>query len=219
MEQPRRVSTARYVATGASIILGLLLGMDLFSSSHESFRDFDGARMGELDAAMWRSYYERKPARLFWQLAAAHREQFHTGFVRSFPVALRAAQAAFTFKDGRSRTDYARALPDLQRYFGTLNAIAAEPFDVNQAAKDELEWWIIRREPEKHTPDDWSRYIGSVASTIYHRPVDTFAEYSRLRVEAMAFRDQRGELITEADWARISETLKRSWTSLAAAVR
>ena len=219
MEQPRRVSTARYVAAATSIVVGLLIGMDLVTSSHESFRDFDGARMGELDAAMWRSYYERKPARLFWQLAAAHREQFHTGFVRSFPIAYQAARAAFAFKDGRSREEYARALPDLQRYFGALNGIAAEPFDVEQAAKDELEWWIIRREPEQHTPDDWSRYIGSVASNIYQRPADAFAEYSRLRVEAMAFRDQRGEWITEADWSKISETLRQSWSSLAAAVR
>lgn len=213
-----RQGTRKTIAA-VSIIVGLLIGIELYTSRHESFRDFDGARMGQLDAAMWRSYYERRPARLFWQLGSAHREQFHTGFVRSFPVAYRAARAAFTFKDGRSRDEYARALPDLERYFTTLNAIAAEPFDATQAAKDELEWWIIRREPTKHTTEDWSRYIASVASTVYHRPAESLAEYSRLRVEAMAFRDQRGESITEADWTTIRETLERSWSSLATAVR
>ena len=215
----RRVSTARYAAAFASMVIGLVAGMDLLMTHNESFRDFDGARMGQLDAAMWRSYYERRPVRLFWQLASAHREQFHTGVVRSFPIAYRAAHAAFTFKDGHSREEYVRALPDLERYFASLNAIAADSFDVKQAAKDELEWWIIRREPAQHTTDEWSRYIASVASTIYHTAPDSLAEYARLRVEAMAFRDQRGDSITEADWAKIRGTLERSWSQLAAAVR
>jgi hypothetical protein len=192
---------------------------DLLASRHESFREFDGAKLGRLDAGMWRSYYERRPAALFWQLTVSHREQFHTGFFRSFPIAYRAARAAFTFKDGRSREDYGRALPDLERYYGALNAIAAEPFDAKAAARDELEWWIIRREPGQYTTADWERYIARVASTIYHRPPETMAEYARLRVQAMVLRDERGETITEADWMTIREMLERGWAALATAVR
>lgn len=200
-------------------VLLLIIAVDVMSARNETFRDFDGATMGRLDADMWRSYYERRPVRLFRQLTRAHREQFGTGFVRSFPIAYRAARAAFTFKDGRTRDEYARALPDLERYFASLNAIAAEPFDVKQAAHDELEWWIIRREPAKHSTADWNRYIAGVASAIYHRPPEAFAEYARLRVDAMVLRDQRGDSISEDDWTRIREMLVAGWTSLASALR
>ncbi len=201
------------------LAVAALVTVDFATSRRAGFREFDGATMGRLDADMWRSYYERRPVRLFWQLAASHREQFNTGVLRSFKVAYLAARAAFTFKDGRSREEYARALPDLERYFTTLNSIAAEPFDPRQAARDELEWWIIRREPAQHATADWERYVAAVASNIYHRPPEVVAEYARLRVEAMVVRDQRGEEITEADWAGIRSTLVAGWRALAAAVR
>jgi len=100
-----------------------------------------------------------------------------------------------------------------------LSAIAAEPFDAKAAARDELEWWIIRRERDQYTTSDWERFIAGVASTIYHRPPDAIGEYAKLRVQAMSFRDERGENITEADWTTIREMLERAWTALAAAVR
>lgn len=192
---------------------------DLLWPRRETFTDFDGAVMGRLDADMWRSYYERRPVSLFRQLARAHRVQFHTGYARSYLVAFRAGRAAFTFKDGRSRADYGEALPDLEQYFASINDIAARPFDVPRAAREELEWWIVRREPARHTTADWERYIAGVASNIYHVPPGAVAEYARLRVEAMVLRDRRGESIGAADWEAIQDLLVRGWTALSTGVR
>jgi hypothetical protein len=203
-------------------MLGVLVTwivVDLAIQRRHDFRDFDAVRMGQLDGAMWRSYYERRPVRLFRQLAEAHRVQFRAGYWRSIPIAFRAAKAAFAFKDGRSREEYARALPDLERYFTAISAIAERPFDAKAAAKNELEWWIVRREPGRFTTADWESLIAAVAAEVYHRPASAFAEYARLRVEAMVVRDQKAERITEDDWSRIGALLERSWTSLAAAVR
>jgi hypothetical protein len=206
------------VVVGVAGLLALWIVIDLVIPRRGNFRDFDGVRMGQLDAAMWRSYYERRPVRLFRQLAEAHRVQFHAGFWRSIPLAYRAARAAFAFKDGRSREEYARVLPELENYFSAINALAAEPFDARAAAKSELEWWIVRREPDRFTSADWERLIAAVAGEIYRRPPETFADYARLRVEAMVLRDQRGDRITEEDWSRITSLLEQSWRALAASV-
>ena len=168
---------------------------------------------------MWRSYYERRPARLFWQLTESLRAQFQLGLVRSVPTAYQAAKAAFVFKDGRTRADYAKALPPLERYFASINRVAAQPFDVDRAARDELEWWIIRREPATHSTADWERLIAEVGGNLYHEVPARLAEYARLRVAAMVLRDRQGTAITEQDWQRITELLEASWDSLATVFR
>jgi hypothetical protein len=192
--------------------------IDVLLPRRTDLRQFDPVTSGRLDGEMWRSYYERKPAKLFWQLAHSLRVQFHAGFWNSFPIAYRAAKAAFTFKDGRSRADYDQALPDLELYFAAINNLSLTPFNPKSAARNELEWWIIRREPEQFTTSDWERLIAAVAAEIYAVPPERLAEYAHLRVEAMVLRDQRGENITEDDWSRIGGLLERSWTSLANAV-
>jgi hypothetical protein len=216
--RPRRLVSLGRILLIAVLLLGSWVTISLAVPRRADLRAFDAPAVGRLDAAMWRSYYEKQRLRLFWQLARSLREQFHTGFVRSFPSAYRAAKAAFVFKDGRNRDDYAKALPELERYFASINEIAVEPFDANAAARSELEWWIVRREPQRFTTSDWERLIAAVASEIYHVPAERVAEYAKLRVEAMVLRDQRGERMTEEDWATITRLLERSWASLAAAI-
>ena len=195
------------------------IAFDVLIPSRTDFRQFDPVATGRLDADMWRSYYERRRARLFWQLARSLRVQFNAGFWESLPIAYRAAKAAFTFKDGRSRDDYARALPDLERYFSAISDLSLTPFNPRTAARDELEWWIIRREPQLHTTADWQRLIAAVAAEIYGIPAERLTDYARLRVEAMVLRDERGSNTTEQDWSEITSLLERSWSELAAAVR
>ncbi|HEY7567510.1 MAG TPA: hypothetical protein VH762_08050 [Gemmatimonadaceae bacterium] len=207
------------IALIVAIALPAWIALDLLMPRRSDFRQFDPVATGRLDSDMWRSYYERKPAKLFWQLARSLRVQFHAGFWESFPIAYRAAKAAFTFKDGGSRDDYARALPDLERYFAAINSLSVTPFNAKTAARDELEWWIIRREPKLHTTADWERLIAGVAAEIYGIPAERLTDYARLRVEAMVLRDQRGSNISEQDWSEITSLLERSWSELAAAVR
>jgi hypothetical protein len=224
LSQPRPIARSRRLRPGRIALLLITalvawIAFDILVPSRTDFRQFDPVITGRLDSDMWRSYYERRPAKLFWQLAHSLRVQFDAGFWESFPIAYRAAKAAFTFKDGRSRADYARALPDLERYFAAINSLSLTPFNPKTAARDELEWWIIRREPKLHTTADWERLIAGVAAEIYGVPAVRLTEYARLRVEAMLLRDQRGSNISEQDWSEITSLLERSWSELAAAVR
>ena len=125
---------------------------DLVAPRRTEMRRFDPDEVARLDTLMWRSYYSRERLRLFRQLAELLRTQYRLPFWRSNLVALRAARAAFVFKDGRSRPDYERALPDLVRFYEHLRATSDTPFDPGRAARLELEWWIVHRERKTRAP-------------------------------------------------------------------
>ncbi|WP_428667265.1 hypothetical protein [Runella sp.] len=203
-----------------SVIYLLLAGwilFDVYYPQKHDLREFDPKGVALLDAAMWRSYYEKKPLKLFWQSAELLRQQVKAPFWRSFRLSYHAAKAAFVFKDGKNRRDYDRALPDLEAFYGGINTLSDRSFDVNKTARRELEWWIIRRYREQHPPEEWAELQAEIAAEIYHVPVEKCREYGRIRTEAMFFRDQKGDTITEADWQHVNDLLMTSWRSLAKA--
>lgn len=203
------------------IVLALLIGwvlVDMYLPRRTDLRHFDPADVARLDTDMWRSYYERKPLKLFWQSAELIRRQVHAPFWRSFVIGYHAAKAAFLFKDGKGRADYNRALPDLEAFYGAINTLSTQPLDVPKSARNELEWWIIRRERERHPPAEWARLQAQIVADMYHIPIERCAEYGRLRTEAMLFRDRRGESMTESDWQKIQKLLNQSWQSLSKAI-
>lgn len=91
------------------------------------FKKFDPVQVGHLDAAMWRSYYEKRSVKLFLQLGELIRSQFHAPVVRSYLMAYYSGKAAFVFKKGTNREEYLKALPYLIRYFKALQNISDTP--------------------------------------------------------------------------------------------
>jgi hypothetical protein len=203
----------------ALTILGVLY--DLFYPRTIQMREFDPDEVARLETAMWRSYYEKHRARLFNEMSELLRSQYRMPLVRSNLVAYYAAHAAFVFKDGHERSDYEKALPDLIKFYSAVRRMSDIPFDVDRAARLELEWWIIHRQRAQHAPGDLDRALAELQAEIYHVPTDRLMEHAHLRAEAMTIRDTKAEQggVTEADWARINELLKESWRSLAKAVK
>jgi hypothetical protein len=202
------------------LLLAAWVAYDLNSSRRTSLRDFDADEVARLDTAMWRSYYSRQRARLFAQLTELLRTQYRLPFWRSNAVAYRAAKAAFVFKDGHSRADYERALPDLTSFYKSVRSVSDTDFDPERAARLELEWWIVHRERKQHAAGDLERALAELEAELYGMPVDKFMGHARLRAEAMEIRDTKAEQggVTEEDWERIDELLHQSWRSLHAAV-
>jgi len=203
------------LAAMAMMVLGAEWARERFRQGRSDLRVFDAAAVGKLDTDMWRSYYERRPVRLFRQMITLLRTQYGMPPLEAVINAYRAAHAAFVFKDGRSRADYAKALPDLEAYYANLAARSANSFDAHRAAGLELEWWIVHRE----RPPDLPAALAALQAEIYGAPAERFREHARLRAEAMDLRDGRGARITQADWQRIGELLDRSWSSLHTAVK
>jgi hypothetical protein len=199
------------------LIVAVLLGEALRERAavHKvDLRSFDASAVGRLDTDMWRSYYERRPVLLLRQMVTLLGTQYHMPPFRAVVNAYRAAHAAFMFKDGKSRAGYEKALPDLEAYYGDIAAQATSPFDSHEAARLELEWWILHRE---RSPE-LAASLAALQAEIYRLPAAAFAEHARLRAEAMILRDDRGEHITEEDWRQIGGMLDRSWASLHTAV-
>ena len=187
--------------------------VDLFYPFKRDITSIDAKETARIEAGMWRSYYEKKKLKLFFQSGKLMRKEFHFPFWRSYRVAYYAAKAAFAFKDGHNRAEYEKALPHLKKYYGLINDISETHFNVDSASRSELEWWIIRRERDKHPPSEWENWLALTASIMYHIPADSFKEYARLRVQAMLLRDEKGDAITEADWQKINEILQSAWQS------
>src|SRR5436190_19228464 len=218
--RPLRKVIVRVIALILALVICCVL-YDLFYPRTTQMREFDPDEVARLETAMWRSYYEKQRVRLFNEATELLRTQYHMTPVKSNVVAYYAANAAFVFKEGKQRSDYEKALPDLIKFYSSLHNMSDIDFDVNKVAKLELEWWIIHRQRAQHARGDLDRALAELQAAIYNVPVERLLEHGRLRAEAMTIRDTKAEQggVTEADWARINELLRQSWRSLATAVK
>lgn len=226
--KPSRRSRKRLILLLFALVVVAIVGVvgwagfDLYGPRTSHMREFDPDEVARLETAMWRSYYDKQQVRLFNQLTELLRTQYNMPLVRSNRVAYHAAKAAFIFKDGKQRSDYEKALPELIEFYTAVREVSDIPFDVNRVAHLELEWWIIHRERAKHPEGDLDRALADLQAEIYHVPAESLMEHARLRAEAMRIRDSKAEVagkVTEEDWARIGELLRRSWRSLFNAVK
>jgi hypothetical protein len=208
------------------VVLGIMLAVlawaafDIFSPRRTDVRRFDPEEVARLDTEMWRSYYGKRRVALFRQLAELLRTQYHLPLLRSHLVAYQAAKAAFIFKDGKSRADYEKALPNLLSFYTEIRKVSNVEFDAQRAARLELEWWIIHRERAKYQSGDLERALAELAAELYQMPSERMMEHARLRAEAMRIRDTKAEegSVSEEDWKKIDELLRASWRSLSNAV-
>lgn len=195
-------------------LLGTWIATDLWVPRHHDLRQFNPTAIGILETKMWRSYYEKKPLLLFWQSAQLFRQQLKAPFWRSFKIAYHAAKAAFVFKNGMNRKEYNLALPNLQTFYREVAQLSNRSLEVNRAAEQELEWWIIRRYREEHPPEEWTKLQAQVAAEIYGVDSALCQTYGDLRTNAMLYRDELGGKIGEGDWKRIEKMLIYAWAVL-----
>lgn len=206
------------------LIVGVLLAawvaFDLYTPHKVDIRDFDADEVALLDTAMWRSYYSRERLRMYSELTELLQKQYKLNFWRRQFIAYRAAKAAFVFKDGKSRADYEKALPDLEKFYAEIRDISTTDFDVKRAAALELEWWIVHRERTNYREGALARALAETAAEIYRMPIENFLEHGYYRAEAMKIRDTKAEAgnVSEEDWQKIDELLHQSWRSLQRAV-
>ncbi len=219
--KPKKRFKKRHIVLAILCLIAVWVAMDLFAPRTSHLREFNADEVARLETAMWRSYYDKERVTLFNQMSELLRTQYNMPFVRSNAIAYQAAKAAFVFKEGHNRAEYEKALPNLINYYAAIRKVSDIDFDIEKAARLELEWWIIHRERKQHAPGDLDRALAELPAEIYHLPVEGMMEHAKLRAEAMTIRDIRAEAggVSEADWKRIGELLNASWRALASAVR
>ncbi len=116
----------------------------------------------------------------------------------------------------RGQSDYEKALPEVVKFYAAIRRVSSEPFDVERAARLELDWWIVHRERAAHAREDLDRKLAELQGELYHLPAERVMEHARLRAEAMLLRDRAAEngAPTGEEWAEIDRLLRSSWRSL-----
>ena len=206
-----------------ALLAGVLVyaGIDLFWRFNRDLRQFDPVATGKLETDMWRSYYDRRPLKLFFELTEMLRTQYQFPRLRSYLGAYYATKAAFVFKDGKQRADYEKALPALESYFTTIHRTGDINFNIKSAAKLELEWWIVHRQRERYGKAALDTACANAAAAIYLVSPDSTFEHGRLRAEAMVIRDVQAAAggVSEEEWAQIDILLQACYNSLSRAIR
>jgi len=207
-------------AVGAAFLI-LLLGTwaiaGLTVVPKSSLREFDPRSVARLETAMWRSYYAKERISLFTEMAELLRTQYRFSRLRSYLGAYYAARAAVVFQRGHERPEYEQALPPLRRFYGMIGASSDSSFDEDEAARLELEWWIVHRERVNHPPGDLADALAALQAAIYKMPRDKFRQHADFRAAAMILRDEdaaKAHAPASADWDLIQAMLNDSWTSL-----
>jgi hypothetical protein len=181
-------------------------------------RAFDPAETAQLECAMWRDYYKKRYVMLFYQLYESSRTQFGFSPLDSVRIAFSAAWAAKTFQPTQSRQEANAALPYLLDYYVLLRTAAPVAFDPQQAASLELDWWQARRQAVG--PRAYGRTVAEVAALTYGISMLDAAvlDYGVARAEAMAYRDARGQMMTDEGWSHIESQLRLAYEKLKAGV-
>jgi len=181
-------------------------------------RGFNPVNAASLEMRMWRSYYAGNRLALFADLYRLSRGEYHFSPWDSTRMAWHAARAARSFQTSRSRAEAQRALPMIKRFYDVIRSGAGENFDTSRAARQELEWWQLRR--EQKTWREYGQTIAAVTETVYRVHSPGVAESALIRAEMMNYRDTRGSRgMTNADWRHIETNLLRGWTVLKTAVQ
>jgi hypothetical protein len=183
--------------------------------------DFDPDRLAMLELRMWKAYYRRQPARLFGTLVLGLREQAHVHWPRALIAAVFLTKGAVGF--ARATGDYDRFAPDIARGYRWLGLPG--DVDIEAVAREELRWWVVRREIGLAAGSAAGETIARLYSALYNVPVESVADAGRLRGIAAEVRDRganddpdgstgRGS----AYWPEVARLLRESYRSLATAL-
>jgi hypothetical protein len=182
---------------------------------------FDPDELADLETRMWKAYYRRQPVRLFGLLVLALREQAHASWPRALASAVLLTKAAVGF--AQAAGDYERFAPDIARGYRLLGL--PDTVDLDETARWELRWWVVRREIGLSAGVAAGEAITSLYAAFYDVPIETVAEAGRLRGVAAEIRDrgaaadpdgQRG--VGRDYWPDVARLLRESYRSLAAAL-
>jgi len=157
------------IGLGVALVLGAIVAYGLWPRAAD-LRGFEPAEIARLETAMWHDYYDKRYGALFYHLYELSRTQFGFSPLDSLRIAWAAAQAAKAFQPTRSREAANAALPPLVTYYRLLASAAPGGFDVEEAARLELDWWQARR--EAIGPEQYGVTVARVAAITYGKRPD-----------------------------------------------
>lgn len=183
--------------------------------------DFAPDRLAILELRMWKAYYRGQPARLFGNLVLGLREQGGASWPRALLAATWLTKAAVGF--ARAAGDYERFAPDIARGYRVMGLPG--DVDLEAVAREELRWWVVRREIGLAAGADAGATISRLYAAFYRVPESVVAEAGHLRGLAAEVRDRGAAADPDGPggvgatyWPEVGRLLVRSYRSLSEAV-
>lgn len=214
MSSPKKRRRRIILSTIAAMLLVLLAYVCVPRTAN--MRGFDPAGVARLETGMWRDYYQHKRLPLAIKLYRMSRDQYGFSPLDSARIGWLAGKAAIVFKDSTSDAGADLALPPLRDYFDLINRRTGKTFDIDRAARLELEWWKIRRHDVG--PLAYGHVVAEATAEVYNVNALSIEPYGQLRAAAMDYRDRHGQSMTDADWNEVERMLVQSFSQLKSAV-
>ena len=184
--------------------------------------DFDPDRLALLELRTWKAYYRRQPARLFGNLVLGLREQ------GACLVAAGAARVVLAVEGRLSASPVRPATTSGSRRTsrGATGRSACRPtIDAEAVAREELRWWVVRREIGLSSGAAAGATIARLYAAVYGLPESRLAEAGRLRGLAAEVRDRGATADPDGPkgrgatyWPEVVRLLRESYRSLSDAV-
>ena len=186
-----------------------------------TIRTFDPARVARLETENWEAYYQKRWGRLLQVSVGLVQEAFGLNLWQALQGAYlvgRAEIAAAPFPDN----DVPKAEAYMRRFYGMVKRIHHEDFDVEQAARLEVNWWVVHRQyfGQADSQPLVEALIDLYAAT-FRLPRERVRDAAHWRAEAMRYSDQwvnESKASGSPLLAQVEAELLKSYTALRAAV-
>jgi len=176
-------------------------------------RKFDYKKVAELDAKMWRSYYNHQFLKMFVQLLKVMRTQLRLNWFYTFRLAYYSGLAATDYRLKRGHENYPRTKKNLIKFYKVISDNCLESFNYKKAGELELEWWDIHRYPAKHKKS-LELSLAETIAVMYNSDSNGFMKYAQYRAEAMHLPNHEGDKQDNPpNWQEIHALLLKSWKS------
>jgi hypothetical protein len=188
-------------------------------------REFNPVRLGSLESDAWVAYYQHRWLAFLRAAVGMVREGFRMSWPKTVVGALLVLRANQLWApvpdndpDGARRT--------MRRFYRLLARTHGAVFDVDEAARLEVEWWGVHRHLQRDAdaPRDDASLVDALAAVtahVYAVTPDEVRESARERADAMRTSDRWVEEGCEPDSGLIAlerAALVRSYAALLAAV-
>ena len=187
----------------------------------KTIRTFDPARVARLETENWEAYYQKRWGRLLQVSVGLVQEAFGLNLWQALQGAYlvgRAEIAAAPFPDN----DVPKAEAYMRRFYGLVKRIHHEDFNVEQAARLEVNWWVVHRQHfgQADSQPLVEALIDLYAAT-FRLPRERVRDAAHWRAEAMRYSDQwvnESKASSSPLLAQVEAELLKSYTALRAAV-
>jgi len=156
-------------------------------------RNFDAERLGNYEADAWVAYYRRRWFAFLVAALGLVREGFGLSWPRSIGRAwlvLRANQVWAPYPDN----DPDRARAYMRQFYADVSRINRETFDIDEAARLEIEWWRVHRYLQRESPSGATtplvESLAALYAHVYAVPVAAVRGAATHRAEAMRISDR-----------------------------